>query len=237
MTGPVPHAWLDGCKAAHRRLEAVVAEMTDATAHGPSLLPGWTVGHVVAHLARNADSHRGMVEAAQRGTSQPQYPGGRTQRDADIERGAALTADEMRADLAEAHARLEACWDATDDDAWINGLGSGSAGLSPIADCVFRRWREAEIHRLDLGLLGANPEVWDGLSRAYVDVEWERLLPALASRLPDGVSVALATTDRPTRGHGRGERIVFVRAPSARVLGWLMGRFEHPDWPALGPWS
>jgi hypothetical protein len=32
-----------------------IGRLTDADARGPSLLPGWTRGHVLTHLARNAD--------------------------------------------------------------------------------------------------------------------------------------------------------------------------------------
>src|SRR5215472_17296509 len=37
------------------RLLASAATLTDAAAREPSLLPGWTRGHVLTHVARNAD--------------------------------------------------------------------------------------------------------------------------------------------------------------------------------------
>jgi len=51
----------------HARLRATLAGLTDADARGPSLLPGWSVGHVLTHLARNADSLVRMLKAAARG--------------------------------------------------------------------------------------------------------------------------------------------------------------------------
>ncbi|HEX6509771.1 MAG TPA: maleylpyruvate isomerase N-terminal domain-containing protein, partial [Chloroflexota bacterium] len=95
FSGHTPRAWLDGCIAAHRRLEAVAGRITDGMARGPTRLEGWTVGHLLTHLARNADSHRGMVEAAQRDTAVYQYPGGRAQRDAAIEAGHGRSAVEL----------------------------------------------------------------------------------------------------------------------------------------------
>ena len=49
---------------------------SDAWAREPSLLPGWTRGHVLTHLARNADSQRHVLEAAVRGAPAERYPGG-----------------------------------------------------------------------------------------------------------------------------------------------------------------
>lgn len=54
-------------EAAHARLLSTLARLTDDDARGPSLLPAWSVGHLVTHLARHADSHVRMLEAAARG--------------------------------------------------------------------------------------------------------------------------------------------------------------------------
>ena len=54
----------------------------------PSLLPGWTRGHVLTHIARNADSFVRVLEAARRGEVVTQYEGGVDGRNADIEAGA-----------------------------------------------------------------------------------------------------------------------------------------------------
>ncbi len=43
---------------------------------GPSLLPEWSDGHVLTHLARNADSVVRRMEGAARGELVDQYPGG-----------------------------------------------------------------------------------------------------------------------------------------------------------------
>ena len=88
-----------GALAAHRRLDADLAELTDADVRAPSLLPGWTRGHVLAHLARNADSHERMLLAAARGEVAAQYPGGRDQRAGAIEAGAGRPAAALVADV------------------------------------------------------------------------------------------------------------------------------------------
>src|SRR3954462_14673049 len=53
---------LEAARDATARVDAILAEMTDAQARRPSRLPRWTRGHVVTHLARNADGNRNMIE-------------------------------------------------------------------------------------------------------------------------------------------------------------------------------
>ena len=68
------------CRASHQRLLGTLEALDDATARHPSRLPDWTVGHVLTHLARNADSHVHILGAAMRGDAVEQYPGGYEQR-------------------------------------------------------------------------------------------------------------------------------------------------------------
>ena len=69
-----PIADIDGCTRSHARLLDELARLDDETAQRPSLLPGWDVAMLVTHLARNADSHSGMVEGAAAGEARQQYP-------------------------------------------------------------------------------------------------------------------------------------------------------------------
>ena len=76
---------------AHQALTEHLVVMTDgagADAALPSLLPGWTRGHVLTHIARNADSFVRLLEAAGRGEVVTQYARGVEGRNADIEAGA-----------------------------------------------------------------------------------------------------------------------------------------------------
>ena len=82
-----PDADIEGATVAHARLLATIDALTDDDAARPSLLPGWTVGHVLTHLARNADSHVRILTAAAAGASVEQYQGGGPARDAAIEDG------------------------------------------------------------------------------------------------------------------------------------------------------
>lgn len=119
-----------GALAAHRRLDADLAELTDADVRAPSLLPGWTRGHVLAHLARNADSHERMLLAAALGEVAAQYPGGRDQRAGEIEAGAGRPAAELVAQACTTDATVEVAWAAMPEDGWL-GTGDTFARACP----------------------------------------------------------------------------------------------------------
>jgi maleylpyruvate isomerase len=233
----VPQPWIDGCRAAHRRLDTLVEGLTDEMARRPTSLAGWTVGHLLTHLARNADSHRGIFEAAQRGEMTWQYPGGPAQREGDIAAGAGRPAAELIQDGRTANRRLEQAWAATEQETWAMGLGRRAKGYTTLADYVFLRWREVEVHLVDLGLTERGGPDWDGLSPAYVDVEWQAMLAGLKDRVPEGTTLLLVPDDRPSHAEGKADERVVVRAAPARILAWSFGRESPPGWPELGPWS
>ena len=162
-------------KKSHIRLGMTITRLTDDDARRPSLLPGWTVGHVLTHLARNADSHVRLLEGAARGEVADQYAGGDAQRAADIEAGAGRPAAELVADVLEAAARLERTWDNTPEEVWRIGEGRVSSGVWAVAELPFRRWREAEVHHVDLDL-GYGPADWPD---AYVEEELARTVAGL----------------------------------------------------------
>jgi maleylpyruvate isomerase len=197
-----------GCAGAHQRLLAGLAELTDDDARRPSLLPGWTVGHVLTHLARNADGNVRMLDAANRGEVVAMYEGGMDGRAADIEAGAGRPAATLVADVRATIYRLEQQWAAMTAAGW-EGEGIGATGRVPIAEVPFRRWREVEVHHADLGL-GFGPQDW---SRDYVRLELHRMTMLWASRRPMGM------TQLPAE--------VIALAPHDR-LAWLLGRL-HVD--------
>jgi maleylpyruvate isomerase len=241
---PIPWTALDGCFHAHLRLHASVARVTDEVARRPSRLPGWSVGHLLTHLARNADSHSGMFDGAARGEVALQYPGGKEQRERDIAAGAGRDADVLRADVLAAVHNLERRWAELDEATWTTGVGRPATAPASVSHLVFLRWREVEIHLADLGiedvmaahepLYGWRPDV---VTDAYLDVEWSETVARLAARLPAETSVLLVPGDRPSRVVGTGDVPVVVRAEARTILAWLTGRARgQPGWPELTPW-
>jgi maleylpyruvate isomerase len=206
---------LDGVRAATAALLDGLAGLTDDEVRRPSLLPGWTVGHVLTHLARNADGIRGMIAAAERSRAVPMYPSVEA-READIEAGAARSAEALVADVATAAEALDASWPAGGAPAW-EGHGLTLAGRLPVAEMPFRRWREVEVHHADLGLAFTGADWSDG----YVERELAVALGRSARRTPDGQPVVLGPDD-----------------DRRAVLAWLLGRAPAPAGrPDLAPWS
>ena len=97
----------------------------DEQARAPSLLPGWSVGHVLTHIARNGDSLVWRLEGAAQGELRDQYPGGLEQRRADIEAGAGRPASELVVGRGTQLGR----GDAGDDDLPGGGLGRAIADI------------------------------------------------------------------------------------------------------------
>lgn len=173
---------IDGCRAAHARLLVTLETVTDEVAGRPSLLPGWTVGHVLTHVARNADSVRRRIDGALRDEVVDQYPGGHEGRAADIETGARRPAAELVADVAQTAAAIDAAWDSVPEEAWGRLTRGVSGNLSPLDRLPFSRWREVEVHHVDLGLAFGCQDWPD----AYVAQELPRALQGLPGRLTDG---------------------------------------------------
>jgi maleylpyruvate isomerase len=188
-----------GVRDSHARLVESIRSLSDFDARGDSLLPGWSVGHVLTHIARNADSHTRMMRAAIAGDAVHQYDGDDAARTAGIEAGAARPAAELIADAATSAAALQAVWDKMTPDAWAGHGINAAEEIWPCRLMPFHRWREVELHRIDLGLGYAATDLPEG----YVSRELAVSLAVLPERL--------AIDDR------------------QRLLGWLVGRGSQPD--------
>jgi maleylpyruvate isomerase len=193
----------------HARLSLTLAGLTDDQAQGPSRLPGWSRGHVVTHLARNADALRRLTLGALTGAPVEMYPGGPEARDAAIEEGAGRPSGLLAADHAFAGSRLLGELRRLTPEL----LGTPVRWRKPITagELAYLRWREVEIHHLDLDL-GYTAGDWPP---EFVAVTLSRELPALA------------------------ESGVDVRVPDLadhEVLAWLVGRPTRAGLPDIPAW-
>jgi maleylpyruvate isomerase len=219
---------LDAASAAHRRMRASASRVTDEDCRGPSLLPGWTRGHVLTHWARNADAQARMLLAAMQGEIAEPYPGGDERREHDIEAGAARPARLILDDVRTAIDQIEDVWRRMPPDAWPRPTAARS-GSRPAWMSVWARWRETEIHHVDLDL-GYGHGDWPA---EFVDLMLPRVMPTLATRLEEQGTVRLEVIDRGAPAAGpaaagpadaaTGEPVI-VRGPASAVLCWLLGR-------------
>jgi maleylpyruvate isomerase len=176
VTAAPPTVLVDGCVAAQAALGASLDDLSDAVARGPSRLPGWSVGHVLTHIARNADSVVWRLEGAARGEVRDQYPGGLEQRSDEIEAGAGRPAPELVLDVRRTSAAVTRIMAELPAAAWDAPSRTSRGVMESSRDAVLSRWREVVVHHgdLDLDPVPFPPEL--------VDAWLPRELPRLAER-------------------------------------------------------
>lgn len=180
---------IDALAASQRALADHLAGAGDVDPSLPSLLPGWTIGHLLTHIGRNADGALRQLDGL------PQYWMGMASRNADLELGAGRPWPELVDDVVTTSEAVIARMREVAD--W-SGVTTSVAGQRPKAGLPFTRRREVEIHRVDLGLGYAFADLPDDLVRTEVRVmtmAWSARQPMGMTQLPDAV-LALAEHDR-----------------------------------------
>src|SRR3954470_14970606 len=129
--GAIPTRDIEGCRAAHAALAATIDGLTDEVARRPSLLPDWTVGHVLTHIARNADSVVRRLRGAAAGEVVDQYPGGAAGRAADIDAGADRPAADLVADVLRTSAEVDDVCAGLSAEAWQRGTRDLDGRVQP----------------------------------------------------------------------------------------------------------
>lgn len=213
-----------------------VRALDDEAVAGASLLPGWTRGHVLAHVARNADACRNLLTWAATGTRTPMYPSA-ADRDAAIEAGAARSAAEHEADVESSAEHVLADLAALPADRRHVEVGATRGVTLPAHDIVWWRIREVAYHHVDLdvghGFADLPGAVLDrGLTESVARFE----------RFGGAPDLGLVATDAPWTGRlGVGGEP--VRGSRVDLLGWLTGRtvgagLQGPDpLPDLPSWG
>lgn len=202
------------------RVESAVARFRaerglDAFA-APSQLPGWTVGHVVTHLARNADGLRRVLVGARVEQQLLPYDSPQARVD-DIEHGAARSTDTIALDLVAADRHLAETIDDLPQHSWAFAIDLGRGGPAPAAVVLGTRLGEVELHHADLGV--------DAGLDLLTDAQAGRLLAAMQHSYVRTRDVP-AMTLRPA-----GAAPIAVRGGGPEVTGtnlglirWLSGR-------------
>lgn len=199
---------VEGLAASHQLLLERLGNLTDDMVARPSLLPEWTVGHVLAHIAHQGDSISRLFRAAELGEMVDQYEGGFAARVAAIERDASLSADEHVAGVRRSIYALEGAI-ASAREGWYGSARMVSGIEVPVTDLPLRRWREVEVHMGDLGLAELQCVGPDSWSLDYVRHDLSVMTMQWKSRGSMGL------TDLPSQ--------IRTQSPTVR-LGWLMGR-------------
>lgn len=152
-----PTETIEVCRKSHRRLLTALGPLTDGDFRVPSLLPGYTRGHVVTHVANKARAHAHVFGGPGLGEVRQVHPD-RYDPDYAAEFGARRPAEELRSDLAQCFQLLEATWHGLDDTLW-DRHGTMTAGRRTMAEIVWHHLRNVEVHHVDLQI-GYRPSDW-----------------------------------------------------------------------------
>ncbi|GAA1217003.1 maleylpyruvate isomerase family mycothiol-dependent enzyme [Kitasatospora nipponensis] len=202
-----------------------VAELPPQAVAEPSALPGWSRGHLLSHLSRNADSLINLLESARTGRDIPQYASDEA-REQGIEEGAARPLEEQLADLRASAERLAAVAAALPAPAWQAELKHRHGYTFPAWELPAKRLAELEYHHVDLDA-GYTPAHWPAgfaaeefarLGARYADLEG---LPGLALVATDGDARALLGP----AGSAEDAELL-VEGPLRALTAWLSGRSD-----------
>ncbi len=217
-------------------LEPVLAGLTDADVAAPSLLAGWSRGHVLAHLAGVGAALARQLELAPGGGLAPLYDGGQAGRDAAIEDRAGVSASTHARDVEAAARRVESAVAALGPDDW--GRVTGHRDRTAL-DIAHGWWRELGIHATDLDL-GIVPASWSPALCAHLAAYLAPRVAEPAVLVPDdGVAGPWAVGPQSSS-----DDVSVVTGERTDLVAWLAGRAPrgslvarrggaHVDLPAL----
>ncbi len=226
---------LGGLETSARELNRTVDALSAEALAAPSLLPGWSRAHVVAHVALNGHAlARVLVGVAHR--QRVAMYSSNERRDADIEELTAASPHELREELyasTTAFAEAVGAMEPQHWDAWFDRTPDGPS--LPVLDVVATRRREVEVHHADL-------------DAAYTAEDWptdfvvELLDVVSVDQAPSG-PFAVRATDLGRTWQVGGEGGPTVLGPGWALGWWLTGRgvpdvvtSQHGELPTLGPW-
>lgn len=204
---------LASVREATERLLTAAAKLDNASVSEPTRLPGWSLGHALAHVARNADALVNVLDG------RPMYVSGEA-RDAEIERDATRPLNVQLTDLRESAARFQETAAAPAD--WSRTVELRNGVTDSASQVPFRRWVEVELHHVDMGIGYELEDLSEEFTRREIDFLTERFrghpgVPAFLIKEDDGRVIP--------SGRREGEPIT-VTGRRADLLGWLAGRRE-----------
>lgn len=197
--------------------ERLLVTARDLDVSAPSALPGWTVGHVLTHLARHADASVNLLTWALTGVETPMYAS-REQREAGIAEGAGRPLSAQLSDLSSSTSRFAAAIEAMTPAAWGASVRHLTGRVMSPQQVVWSRWRELEVHHVDLGA-GYRAADWPEaftlhlLREVVSDLSaWEGGLSASADDLAFEAKIGAAPAP------------ITLRGPARAIAAFLIGR-------------
>ena len=213
-----PQDWLlPALEQSSSRLNATLDRLKPEDLVAASGLPGWTRGHVLTHVARNADGLRNLLLAARSRQVVRMYACP-TARAADVEAGAGRDLEVIVADVVQSSRRFGIDTSMMTDEDWSPQVLFTSGQPDPpliAADLIpSMRLNEVELHHVDLAagytFSDTPPELAQHMLGHYA-----------ARRARQGVALTVSADDL---NFSVGDRGVEAQGTAAALLGWLTGR-------------
>jgi maleylpyruvate isomerase len=218
-----------------QHLVSIARDLDDSSMRAPSLLPGWTVGHVLSHIALHGE---GMVRCAddlRAGRLGVMYPGGVDARAIAIDRGAGCSAVEIVEHLAASCAAFGKSWmPAPPEGRCISAIGLNEFSSDTV---LLRRLRELEVHGSDTGIEALAYDRW---SNAFVGADltnqWESVVKRTDQplHLVDELGGVWRTDSADPLAPSESEPFETTRRD---LLAWLLDRRTETALPRLTPWG
>lgn len=230
---------LAAVRRAGARLCQAVDDLDDTTMRGSSGLPGWTRGHVVSHLARNADGLVNLLHWARTGIESPMYAS-LVDREADIQEGADRLARVQQEDLRAADERFFMAAEVMSDLDWEARITNAHGRAIGIALVPWMRLTEMLVHYVDLGV-GADFDTLVELAGEQLDGLADHVVTRFehaADTPPIQLVVQFPSGAHRTWLLGHAGSPTEIRLGAAQALAWLTGRpCPVPGLPRLPAWG
>ncbi|WP_405946291.1 maleylpyruvate isomerase family mycothiol-dependent enzyme [Streptomyces prunicolor] len=196
--------------------------LDEAAYDAPSLLPGWSRKHVVAHVAANADALANLVHWAATGTPTPMYASPE-ERSTGIREGARQPGTRLTEWLRLSSDALEKAMDELDDTQWASRVLTAQGRTVAATEIPWLRSREVWVHAVDLG---------GGIDFTALPADFRTALcDDIVTRRggAPGPEVVLRPTDVPARWYLPGApdtagEAITVTGPLAEITAYLAGR-------------
>jgi maleylpyruvate isomerase len=197
--------------------------LSEVQVAGPSLLPGWTRGHVLTHLARNAEGGTRLLGWARTGVPSYEYES-LAARAAAIDAGANRPAATLIQDVRQTSDAFAAAAAGMPPEAWQRVVRY-TAGQEPRADVIVpSRLAEVLIHHVDLDL-SYRPQDWPAW---FTDDSLSLTVVSLTAGGKVALPVRLVCTDtgKVFAIGAVGPDSPVISGPESELMAWLFGRSD-----------
>jgi len=234
LTDPVLVEALATVRLGTSYFRRALSRLSDDDFDGPSLLPGWSRRHLVAHVGYNARAVARLVTWAATGAETPMYSSPQARQE-EIELGATQRPDALRSLCEHAAIELDVRWRDLPDERWAEKVMTAQGRTVPVSETLWMRTREVWLHAVDLGVGERIAEIPEGvLERLLGDIVgmWEK------RDVLDGLALRAYRVDGSLTTFGvDADAEATLSGPLSSVVAWASGRDRATTTASSLTWS